>query len=384
MNTTLEGRINPPPLSTRAHDFSTVEVDNQVERKYTEKSGPDFKEVLANSMNEIRKKREAIANGDLSSENDEEFFEKLSQQTSEPTEKKNELQKDDFMKLFVTQLKNQDPLNPDDSTEMATKLAQFNSLEQMMNMNKTLESMVTSQNTGRNIQLVSYVGKEITVDGGRVSLKNGEHTKSEFNLKSDATNSSLEIRDASGSLIFEKELGPLEKGQHKFSWDGKTSSGRDLPDGIYTYSINARDINQKPLEVTATSKANVTGVDLKSETGLIFSELGELSFDDIKSVGVAGFQDEAKKIKNKTPMMEDLERLHAEGRLGLNKNDHSAAKDNQEYMKKQVAKQKPQANISNELTNQSTEDTKSKTAPKKALDLSQIPIHLGQQTAVQE
>ena len=81
-------------------------------------------------------------------------------------EAKHELKKDDFLKLFVAQLQHQDPLNPDDGAEMATKLAQFNSSEQMMNVNTNLEKMQKSETTGRNMQLVNYVGKSIKMDGG--------------------------------------------------------------------------------------------------------------------------------------------------------------------------------------------------------------------------
>lgn len=285
----IEARLNPKPDAPKGFTYSNVKVNDPTEKQYTDKNRPEFKNILANSMDEVRKKREAIKNGDLSGEDQDEFLQNLANQSAGESDKRNELQKDDFMKLFVTQLKNQDPLNPDKGAEMATKLATFNSLEQMMNMNKTLESLVTAQNSGRNLQLVSYIGKEVTVDGGRLALKNGKINESEFQLKTESTKTSLEIRDGSGSLVLEKELGTFETGKHTLQWDGKNNEGEPLSDGIYTYTIRARDINENNIEVPLSSKAIISGVDLKSENGGVYSGLGPLGFDEIRSVGTPGF-----------------------------------------------------------------------------------------------
>ena len=148
MRAALQNRINPPKVPTEATNFSDANTDNPTEKVSGIKDKTDFKTLLQNSNEDVRKEREAIANGDLSAESEEDFLKRLADQTKEKKEAKHELKKDDFLKLFVAQLQHQDPLNPDDGAEMATKLAQFNSLEQMMSVNTNLEKMRKSEATG--------------------------------------------------------------------------------------------------------------------------------------------------------------------------------------------------------------------------------------------
>ena len=223
----LQNKIAPPTADFKTLDFNSAKVEDQVGvKKGEQKNKTDFRELITNSMEEVYKEREAQRLGDLSADSDEEFFEKLMQQNKPTREAKKELGKDDFLQLFVAQLQNQDPLNPDDGTEMASKLAQFNGLEQQMNTNKTLEEMVKSQNVGRNLQMVNYVGKEISIDGGRVRLSDGKLTHADFDLSMPVTKATLTVRDSSGMKIVEKELGSLTKGTHSLNWDGKKRCGK--------------------------------------------------------------------------------------------------------------------------------------------------------------
>lgn len=325
----IQSRINPPtPVAGKA-DFSAAKVDDPtqtVTNKNVNKT--DFKSLITNSMDEVKKERKARENGDLSATSEEEFLEKLAEQTKEKRVPKNELGKDDFLKLFVTQLQNQDPLNPDDGTEMAAKLAQFNGLEQMMNVNKSLEKMLTEQNSARNLQLVNYVGREVTVDGGRARLKDGVSSKSEFALEMPANGTTLEVRDGAGKIVAQVDLGPKDAGSHALNWDGKNGAGKTLPDGIYTYSIAARNGEGKDLPVTMTAKVRVTGIDVKSADGGLFTDFGKITFDQIRSVGKPGFEEEATSLGSTAapkapsaapnpPVTEDLDRLKLEGKLNL-------------------------------------------------------------------
>lgn len=289
MSGALQNRIAPPVSQFNTMEFSNADVDNQVDKTIIKDKQTDFRDLIANSMENIQKEREAKELGDLSAGTEQEFFEKLAEQTKQKRDVKKEMNKDDFLKLFVAQLQNQDPLNPDDGTEMASKLAQFNGLEQMMNMNKTMEDMVKSQNLGRNLQLVNYVGKEITVDGGRVKLKQGTPSSAAFIVEKPATRTSMTIRDSTGMVVSERELGPLDVGTHPFKWDGKNDAGNGLADGLYHFSIYARDIDGNQIPIPITSKTKISGVDIQSETGDLFTDLGPIKFADIRSVGNPGY-----------------------------------------------------------------------------------------------
>ena len=111
---------------------------------------------------------------------------------------------------------------------MATKLAQFNSLEQMMNVNTNLEKMQKSETTGRNMQLVNYVGKSIKMEGGILNKSDNGSNSVELNLNIPATKTNVEIRNSAGALVYTKDLGARAAGTHSIEWDGKNLAGREL------------------------------------------------------------------------------------------------------------------------------------------------------------
>ncbi|RYZ67234.1 MAG: flagellar hook assembly protein FlgD, partial [Proteobacteria bacterium] len=340
-------KVAPPTLQTSAtHNFSDAKIDHQTALSTDEDVKKiDFRSLITNSMDDVKKKRAAKENGDLTSSSDAEFLDKLAEQSKEKRTPKNELGKDDFLKLFVTQLQNQDPMNPDDGTEMAAKLAQFNGLEQMMNVNKGIEKLITAQTTDRNMGMMSYIGKEVTVDGGRVRLEDGKPTPSEFSSEFPIASATLEIRDASGMMVNQLDLGAMDQGTHPIKWDGKTSEGRQMTEGVFTYNIAARNSDGEAVPVNLSSKAKINGVDIKSKDGALFSDFGKVTFDQIRSVGLIGFDKVATpeaaeskkpaalevgqrlgsavetldKAKAGASTVDGLDRLQAEGKLDIKK-----------------------------------------------------------------
>jgi flagellar basal-body rod modification protein FlgD len=287
----VQNLIAPPVPRGNMQDFSSAQVEDPRAPVSATQDKTDFRSLITNSMDEVVKERKAKENGDLSSaKTDAEFLEKLADQTKEKRIPKNELGKDDFLKLFVTQLQNQNPLNPEADTEMAAKLAQFNGLEQMLNVNKSLEKMLAEQNTTRNLQLVNYVGRDVIVDGGRVRINEGKPTPTEYKVENDAAQSVLEVRNSTGILVHQIDLGPVNAGTHALKWDGKTADGKPISDGAYTLSMTARDLDGKPVPVNLTSRVKVTGIDINSKDGGLFSEFGKIKFDQIKSVGLNGYE----------------------------------------------------------------------------------------------
>ncbi len=318
----VQNTVAPPVASMKNNDFSAAPVEDPRAPVKQDNNKTDFRTLITNSMDEVMKERKAKENGDLSANTEGEFLEKLADQTKEKRVPKNELGKDDFLKLFVTQLQNQNPLNPEADTEMAAKLAQFNGLEQMLNVNKSLEKMLVEQNQGRNLQLVNYVGRDVTVDGGRIKLTEGKPTQVECNLENAAGQTVLEVRNSSGILVTQIDQGPKDAGTHVLKWDGKTHDGKSLPDGVYTLSMSARNIDGKPIPVSMTSKVKVTGIDINNKDGGLYSDFGKIKLDQIKSVGLAGFDhnmSEAVQVKSAIApsVTEDLDRMKAEGKLEL-------------------------------------------------------------------
>jgi flagellar basal-body rod modification protein FlgD len=262
---------------------------------------PDFKDILQNSNAEAALARQAKENGgDLAAETQEEFLEKLQKRNDPMANRKpsQEMDKDAFLKLFITQLQNQDPLNPDDSAKMAANLAQFQGLEQMTNVNKNLEKLSSEQALGRAVNLIDFVGKDIKVDGGKFKLANGKITDAKFELKEPVPGAVLQVRDASGSVIAKKDLGNLEKGRHRIAWDGKSEDGaKAINDGTYTFTIAAKNMQGQEVPVKISSTVKVTGVDLASQGGAFYSELGVIPVNQVASVGDEKFDAALEKAK---------------------------------------------------------------------------------------
>ena len=304
MRSDLQSKISPiaPQTATPANAVN-MDATGQILEKQPPKV--DFLKLMQESNAE--KKRENVAKeaGDLSgAKNYDDFLEKLSDQTKPRREPKNMLNKDDFLQLFVTQLKHQDPLNPDDGAAMASKLAQFNGLEQMMNVNKTLGKMLEGQNNNRNLDLISYVGKQVTIDGGKFKFEKGEVASGGYELEAPSAKTILQIKDGSGTTISEKELGAVGKGQHKLSWNGLDKEGKKVNDGLYSFFIIAKDIEDNEVNVKVSSLATVTGVDIKDQDGAIYTDLGAVKLEDIKSIGTMGFEKKVDVDKKKDEVKE--------------------------------------------------------------------------------
>lgn len=289
----LQSRLNPP-APPKERNISDAQV-SQAQRVLdsTDKDRTSFQDLIQNSNAEQARVRAAQKNGDFKgSRTDEEFAKSMKdklnrENTRVPT---SELDKDAFMKLFVTQMQNQDPLNPQESTEMASQLAQFHGLEQMLNVNKNLEKMASEQATTRAVSLIDFVGKDVRLNGGKLRLEKGHTTPATYNAENDIPNATLEVRDTAGVLVGKKDLGPLSRGENKLEFDGVTEKGR-LNDGIYTFAIVGKDVQGNEVPVSITSRVKVGGVDLTDQGGSFYTELGKVRVNEVVTVGTSGFSD---------------------------------------------------------------------------------------------
>ena len=135
-----------------------------------------------------------------------------------------------FLTLLVTQLKNQDPLNPLDNTEITSQLAQMSTVRGVEQLNTTLSSLVDSLADTQAMQAASLIGKTVLVPGSHLTLANGS-AYGGINLAKAAEQVVVSIVDASGNVVQTQNLGANEAGNLVFSWDGATSSGGTAADG---------------------------------------------------------------------------------------------------------------------------------------------------------
>ncbi|MBW2412846.1 MAG: flagellar hook assembly protein FlgD [Deltaproteobacteria bacterium] len=178
----------------------------------------------------------------------------------DPGATSNTLGKDDFLTLLITQLQNQDPLNPADSTEYTAQLAQFSSLEQLNNVNKNLEYMQLYQASINNAQAVSFIGKEIISFGNEVRVTEGQAESCRFELGGDAGGVVVNIYDSAGSLVKAIEQGAMIAGRQTVVWDGTDQNGNAVSDGDYTFEVMAVDAADQKVEALTYSSGLVEGV----------------------------------------------------------------------------------------------------------------------------
>ena len=129
-----------------------------------------------------------------------------------------------FLNLLVTQLKNQDPLDPMDSSEFTSQLVQFASVEQQIFQNSNLETLVELQQTNQISSMVDFIDKVVEVDGTSFPLENSA-AEFTYTMPQGARSASVIIRDSSGLSVLQRDAN-LDAGQHTFDWDGKDKFGR--------------------------------------------------------------------------------------------------------------------------------------------------------------
>ncbi len=189
---------------------------------------------------------------------------------------------DAFLMLLTTQLKNQDPLSPLESTEFVTQLVQFSAVEQAIHQRQSLENLVNLQLAWQATNAVGYIGKTIDVSGENVFLKDGA-AEIKYTLDEDAGKSTITIRDADGNVV--RELaGDKTKGPHILTWDGRDHDGVALPEGQYSVSIAATKGQDIAVGATTTYSGVVNAIE--SSGGQVLLRVGNarIPIGDVTSV----------------------------------------------------------------------------------------------------
>lgn len=197
---------------------------------------------------------------------------------------KNELGKDDFMKLMSAQLKHQDPISPMKNQEMAAQLAQFSALEQMMNVNQNLEKMAAGQKPSEHMIAASLIGKRVTTDTQHISLEKDGQPEIPFDVPADAKQVNLAVVDAKGEVVRELELGEMKQGKQSVRWDGKNKSGMPQPKGEYTYKITGLDTEGKPMNFSGDSSGIVTGVSFEAGKSMLHVDGKKIPIEKIGKI----------------------------------------------------------------------------------------------------
>lgn len=171
------------------------------------------------------------------------------------------LDKTAFLKLLVEQLKNQDPLKPQDDSAFVAQLAQFSSLEQSMTMNTKLDTL-TAQIAGlANSQNTNLIGDTAMVRGNLVTIDGtGVGVPVAFQLSGNAASTTITISDSTGTPVRTIDGGAHAAGITQLQWDGRDNSGTIQPAGSYAVSITAKDANGNPVSVNQQTSGVISNV----------------------------------------------------------------------------------------------------------------------------
>ena len=221
---------------------------------------PDFDSLLSLSsqlrQDELEKEKQLQGGKELhigETKTMREFRETLEKVTGKKQEAKNKLGKDDYIRLMVTQLQNQDPTKPMENHEMATQMAQFNTVEQLLNINHTLADLSASQSQMKNERVLDYIGKQVDVAGNALEVKEGAlASKATFALEQTCERVSGVIKNTQGEVIKKIALGRLDAGKQTLAWDGTDNEGQKVKDGSYRFSIEASTVDGKEVPVSQT------------------------------------------------------------------------------------------------------------------------------------
>ena len=182
---------------------------------------------------------------------------------------KKTLDRNDFMTLFITQMQHQDPLEPMDSTDMASQLAQFSNMEATMKMSDNLEKLLGYQVSQNNLQLLTLIGKEVQGGGNTMGVVDGKVSTTQYTLADAADSCRIEVYDSAGRMTDTIELGYVASGSHDLTWDATTPSGSVVPDGLYTYNVVAINALGQKVDVDYRSTGKVTGVNFDGATAQV-------------------------------------------------------------------------------------------------------------------
>ncbi len=190
---------------------------------------------------------------------------------------------DRFLKLLVTQLKNQDPLNPMDNAQMTSQMAQISTVEGIDKLNATLKMILEGSNENQAMQAAALVGHGVLVPGSGLALSGGMAIGG-IELAEPADRVTVTIKDASGIAVKTLELGDREAGSHGFAWDGKTDGGAQAADGAYTISVSARrgdtQVGTKALELGMVSSVARMNDGISLNVGV----LGAFKMSDVRQI----------------------------------------------------------------------------------------------------
>jgi flagellar basal-body rod modification protein FlgD len=170
------------------------------------------------------------------------------------------LGKEDFLKLLMAQLANQDPTAAADNQAFVAQLAQFAGLEAAEGTNTRLDTLLTAQAANSSNAAVNFIGKVVDYRTDSVNLQAGLSATSQASLSGAANAITISVVDSGGNKVRTMKMGAQPAGTLGINWDGNDDGGHRLPPGSYSVSVSATDAAGKNVDVSLQGNGEITGV----------------------------------------------------------------------------------------------------------------------------
>ena len=189
-------------------------------------------------------------------------------------DKSNELGRDAFLKLMITQMNHQNPLQPQEGSEFVAQLAQFSSVEGLEKLNTNVKNMAGSLQSSQALQASALVGRQVKIQTERAELAAGGNVAGTIEVPFSTSGLSLSVYNSTGEMVWQQDLGAQAPGELEFNWQGVDADGQTLPPGTYRFeAIGSREgeaakfatflganVNSVTLGANNTVTMNVEGV----------------------------------------------------------------------------------------------------------------------------
>lgn len=190
---------------------------------------------------------------------------------------------DRFMTLLITQMQNQDPMNPMDNSQMTSQLAQLSTVTGIDKVNSTLQSLIGTFQSGQSMQAAGLINHGVLAPGDKTALSEGKALLG-ANFPQDVDSAKLVIKDDAGNVVQTLDLGAQKAGSIPLLWDGKMADGSDAPDGTYSFevqaSLNGNNVNVEELQFGLVTTVSMGADGMKINV----PGLGALDYSDIRQI----------------------------------------------------------------------------------------------------
>jgi flagellar basal-body rod modification protein FlgD len=169
---------------------------------------------------------------------------------------------DTFLQLLTTQLQNQDPLSPMDTTQFTEQLVSFAGVEQQIDMNTNLQTLISMQQSSESLQALQLVGANVTINSNTATLSNATSTPATWGFSSPSpATGAVTITSSTGQVAYTGTTS-LSAGSQTYTWNGQGNNGVTWPDGNYTLSINAVGANGQAVTISTQVQGTISSVNV--------------------------------------------------------------------------------------------------------------------------